>query len=317
MSDSVKVKAGEADAGGRIDAYLAGALGISRSAVARAIQEGRVRVNGAIPEKKYAVRCGDEVEYTEKEPELSEAAAQNIPLDIVFEDSDIIVINKPKGMVVHPAAGNPDGTLVNALLYHCGESLSGVGGVLRPGIVHRIDKDTSGLLVCAKNDFAHTVLSESLQVHGIVREYHALALGGFRETKGRIDLPIGRHPQDRKKMAVITGGKDAITDYEVLESFQSESGKISYLKLNLKTGRTHQIRVHSSYLGHPLLGDEVYGGGGSRFEKRHKSLLSGQTLHARALTLTHPRTGEIMHFECELPDYFKRLLEILREQNNH
>ena len=288
MSDSVKVKAGEADAGGRIDAYLAGALGISRSAVARAIQEGRVRVNGAVPEKKYAVRCGDEVEYTEKEPELSEAVAQNIPLDIVFEDSDIIVINKPKGMVVHPAAGNPDGTLVNALLYHCGESLSGVGGVLRPGIVHRIDKDTSGLLVCAKNDFAHTVLSESLQVHGIVREYHALALGGFRETKGRIDLPIGRHPQDRKKMAVITGGRDAITDYE----------------------------VHSSYLGHPLLGDELYGGGGSRFEKRHKSLLSGQTLHARALTLTHPRTGEIMHFECELPDYFKRLLEILKEQNN-
>ncbi len=310
------IKVTDADAGNRLDAYLAGAVGISRSAATRAIEEGRVRISGKTPTKKHLICPGDEIEYTECEPQPYDVCAQNIPLDIVYEDADIIVINKPKGMVVHPAAGNPDGTLVNALLYHCGESLSGIGGVLRPGIVHRIDKDTSGLLVCAKNDFSHTALSASLEVHGIVREYHALVTGGFRDGCGRVDLPIGRHPVDRKRMAVITGdgarAKNAVTDYEVLEDFFVESGKISYLKLRLQTGRTHQIRVHMSHLGHPLLGDEIYGGGKSRFEKKHKSLLSGQTLHAAALTLSHPRTGELMRFEAELPDYFGRLLEILR-----
>ncbi len=311
----MKIIVNDSDAGSRLDAYLAKSLGISRSAATRAVDEGRVTVGGKCCEKKYSVRGGDEIEYTEQEVAPSEVCAQNIPLDVVYEDADIIVINKPKGMVVHPAAGNPDGTLVNALLWHCGESLSGVGGVMRPGIVHRIDKDTSGLLVCAKNDYSHTRLSAALERHDIVREYHALVQGGFTQERGEINLPIGRHPVDRKRMAVLTASgvraKEAITDYELVESYPTDAGKVSYLKLRLKTGRTHQIRVHMSHLGHPLLGDEVYGGGRTRFEKQHKALLSGQTLHARALTLTHPRTGELMRFECELPDYFKRLLEIL------
>ena len=238
---------------------------------------------------------------------------ENIPLNVIFEDSDIIVINKPSGMVVHPAPGNYTGTLVNALLYHCKDSLSGIGGVMRPGIVHRIDKDTSGLLVVAKNDTSHRALSEELGYHGIEREYHALVRGGFKEEAGTVDLPIGRHPVDRKKMAVIKSGegaREAVTHYEVLRSY----GQISYLKLKLETGRTHQIRVHMSYLGHALLGDEVYSSTKIPFEKQHAPLFDGQILHAKRLSLTHPRTGERMTFECELPDNFKKLIEIL--ENN-
>ncbi len=305
----------EAQAGARIDAYLASYLGISRSAVCRAIDESRVSISGKTPEKKYTVKALDEIIFTEEEVKEYGVEAQNIPLNIVYEDNDIIVINKPKGMVVHPAAGNPDGTLVNALLYHCGDSLSGIGGVMRPGIVHRIDKDTSGLLVCAKNDFSHLALSAALESHDIVREYHALVQGGFTNPSGEINLPIGRHPVDRKRMAVLTASgahaKEAVTLYELINSYPTDNGKVSYLKLRLKTGRTHQIRVHMSHLGHPLLGDEVYGGGKTRFEKLHKAYLSGQALHAASLTLTHPRTGELMRFECELPYEFKKLLSIL------
>ena len=254
------------------------------------------------------------VEIELPEPTECEALPEDIPLDVVYEDDDIIVINKPSGMVVHPAPGNYSGTLVNALLYRCQGSLSGIGGVMRPGIVHRIDKDTSGLLVVAKNDLAHAALSEELKYHGIEREYHALVKGGFSEDTGKVDEPIGRHPIDRKKMAVLRGGesaREAVTHYEVVGRY----GSITHLKLLLETGRTHQIRVHMSFIGHPLLGDEVYGKSKIPFEKRHAPLLSGQALHARRLSLTHPRTGERMHFECPLPDEFKKLLEILEKEN--
>ena len=302
------------DAGKRLDAYLAEHADLSRSAAAKLIEAGAVTVRGRTCEKKYQVKTGDEIELTLPEAEEYEAVPEDIPLDVVFEDSDIIVINKPSGMVVHPAPGNYTGTLVNALLYHCRDSLSGIGGVMRPGIVHRIDKDTSGLLVVAKNDAAHRALSEELGYHGIEREYHALVRGGFREESGTVDLPIGRHPVDRKRMAVLKNGeraREAVTHYEVIRAY----GQVSYLRLRLETGRTHQIRVHMSYLGHALLGDEVYSSTKIPFEKQHAPLFDGQILHAKRLSLTHPRTGERMTFECELPDNFKKLLDILDNQN--
>ena len=301
------------DTGMRLDALVAKMSGESRSAAQRAIEEGRVTVSGKEESKKYAVREGDEICFTEAEVVPYEAEPEDIPLDVVYEDDDIIVINKPSGMVVHPAAGNFSGTLVNALLFHCKGSLSGIGGVMRPGIVHRIDKDTSGLLVCAKNDFSHRALSAELEYHGIVREYHALVNGGFSSDSGTVDAPIGRHPVDRKKMAVRSDSetsKHAVTHYEVIRRY----GKITHLKLILETGRTHQIRVHMSYTGHPLLGDTVYGGGKSTFEHRHAKLLFGQALHAKRLTLTHPRTKERMTFECELPAEFKKLIDILDQE---
>ena len=296
-------------AGKRLDAYLGEITDLSRSAAAKLIESGAVTVGGKKVEKKYQVKEGDEVDVTLPKVEEYEAEPENIPLDVVYEDSDIIVINKPSGMVVHPAPGNYTGTLVNALLYHCKDSLSGIGGVMRPGIVHRIDKDTSGLLVVAKNDFAHRALSEELGYHGIEREYHALVRGGFSSESGTVDLPIGRHPVDRKKMAVIRSerSREAVTHYEVIRAY----GQVSYLRLRLETGRTHQIRVHMSHLGHALIGDEVYASGKIPFEKQHAPLLDGQILHAKRLSLTHPRTGERMTFECELPDNFKRLIEIL------
>ena len=306
----------EADRGKRLDAYAAEVADVTRSAAARLIEEGAITVSGVVQPKKYAVKCGDEVEITLPECREAEAEPENIPLDVVYEDSDIIVINKPKGMVVHPAPGNYSGTLVNALLYHCRDSLSGIGGVMRPGIVHRIDKDTSGLLVVAKNDDAHTKLSEELKYHGIEREYRALVTGGFKDDFGTVDYPIGRHPVDRKKQAVLLNGdhtaREAITHYEVLKRF----GGVSYLALKLETGRTHQIRVHMSYVGHPLLGDEVYQKTKGQFEKKHPSLFRGQALHAKKLTLTHPRTGERMSFECELPDEFKKALDLLEKENS-
>lgn len=307
-------RANKDESGMRLDAYIAAVSDLSRSAAARLIEAGSVTVNGRLAEKKRAIAEGDVVEITLPEPEECEAQPEDIPLDVVYEDDDIIVINKPQGMVVHPAPGNYSGTLVNALLFRCRDSLSGIGGVMRPGIVHRIDKDTSGLLVVAKNDFAHTALSEELKYHGIEREYHALVKGGFGEDTGTIDLPIGRHPIDRKKMAVLKNSesaREAVTHYEVLARY----GNISYLKLMLETGRTHQIRVHMSYTGHPLLGDEVYGQSKIPFEKRHAPLLNGQALHAKRLSLTHPRTGERMTFECELPENFKELLEILEKNS--
>ena len=303
----------EKDAGMRLDVFVSENTELSRSAAAKLIECGSITVLGKEATKKYEIKCGDEIEVTLPEPELSEALPENIPLNIVYEDGDIIVINKPSGMVVHPAPGNYTGTLVNALLYHCKGSLSGIGGVIRPGIVHRIDKDTSGLLVVAKNDAAHLALSEELERHGIVREYHALVRGGFKCDTGTVDAPIGRHPVDRKKMAVLLApdahAKPAVTHYEVLRRF----GDISYVKCVLETGRTHQIRVHMAYIGHQLLGDEVYATGKTRFEKLHAPLFDGQALHAKRLTLTHPKTRERMSFECDLPQNFKKILEILEE----
>ena len=306
---------GAENAGERLDSFLAKDPSLSRSAAARLCDEGAVTVNGAPARKKRLLAEGDTVEVALPEPIPDTAEPEDIPLSVVYEDGDIIVIDKPKGMVVHPAAGNPSGTLVNALLYHCKGQLSGIGGVLRPGIVHRIDKDTGGLLVAAKNDAAHRVLAAALEVHDIKREYRALVNGGFRDDSGTVDLPIGRHPTDRKRMAVLRDGdgksREAVTHYRVLERF----GGVSYLALQLETGRTHQIRVHMSHLGHPLVGDTVYGGGRTPFERHHAPLLSGQCLHAVRLTLRHPRTGEDMCFESPLPEDFEKLLAILRTES--
>ena len=227
-----------------------------------------------------------------------DALPQNIPLDVVYEDGDVIVVNKPKGLVVHPAPGHPDGTLVNALLFHCGGSLSGVGGTLRPGIVHRIDRDTSGLIIAAKNDFAHQALAAQLQDHSLARTYECIAVGGFREDAGTVDAPIGRHPAERKKMAVVPGGRPAVTHWEVLERFSGHT----HLRCRLETGRTHQIRVHLAYLGRPILGDTVYGA------KKAVPGLQGQCLHAVGLRFRHPRTGEAVELSCPLPEEFRAVL---------
>ena len=314
MRDNIILCATGEDVGTRLDAFVSANCELTRSAAARLIEEGAITVGGAQVAKNYKLRAGYCVEILMPEPVSSEAQPEDIPLDIVFEDSDIIVINKPSGMVVHPAPGNYTGTLVNALLFHMQGSLSGIGGVLRPGIVHRIDKDTSGLLVVAKTDEAHTTLSAGLKDHSIKREYLALVKGGFKEDAGKVDLPIGRHPQDRKRMAVIRdsrhAAREAVTHYEVLERY----GEISYLKLNLETGRTHQIRVHMAAKGHALIGDEVYGSPTTRFEREHKNLLSGQMLHATKLTFEHPISKELLTFECDLPENFRRALEILRSK---
>ena len=239
------------------------------------------------------------------DPEPIEAIPQDIPLDVVYEDADVIVVNKPVGMVVHPAAGHPDGTLVNALLYHCGGSLSGINGKLRPGIVHRIDRDTSGLIIAAKNDASHLALAAQLEDHSLYREYHAIAVGGFREDGGTVDAPIARHPVDRKKMAIDwVNGKNAVTHWEVLERYSG----YTYLKCRLETGRTHQIRVHLAFLGHPLLGDVVYGA------KKPVPGLTGQCLHARKLSFVHPKTGKRLTVECPLPDWFEAARERLKKQ---
>ena len=308
-------KVEDGDAKKRLDVIVSEAAKISRSAAQKLIEGGEVLVFGKPENKKYTAKEGDVIEISIPEPEELSVEAENIPLNVVYEDEDIIVINKPSGMVVHPAPGNYSGTLVNALLYHCRDSLSGIGGVMRPGIVHRIDKDTSGLLVVAKNDDAHTKLSRELESHGIVREYHALVRGGFSEDEGTVDAPIGRHPVDRKKMAVILDGKGtakpAVTHYFVNKSY----GEVTYLRLILETGRTHQIRVHMSYKGHALLGDEVYAKTKTRFEKLHAPLFDGQALHAKRLELTHPRTNERMTFECELPENFKKMLRLLEGES--
>jgi 23S rRNA pseudouridine1911/1915/1917 synthase len=306
----------EKDIGLRLDTYLASVADVSRSAAARWIADGAVTVSGAPANKKMLLKAGDVIALTLPDIAPMEAVPENIPLDIVYEDEVLLVINKPSGLVVHPAAGNPSGTLVNALLYHCGDTLSGIGGVLRPGIVHRIDKDTSGLLVVAKTDAAHRALAAQLEDHSLYREYHALVNGGMPNDEGTVSLPIGRHPVDRKKMAVIRDGshtaKQAVTHYTVLARY----GSISYLKLRLQTGRTHQIRVHMAALGHPLLGDTVYGGGGTPFEKKHARLLDGQTLHARCLSFVHPISGERVSFSSPLPENFSTLLDILEKQTN-
>ena len=265
-------------------------------------------MNGAPAAKNTRIAAGDEVGITLPPVRETATLPEDIPIEIVFEDDDLAVVNKPKGMVVHPAAGNESGTLVNALLYRMGDRLSGIGGERRPGIVHRIDKDTSGLLVVAKNDFAHTVLSDSLKEHGIDREYKAVSVGNLRDAQGTVDRPIGRNPRDRKKMAVVPGGRPAVTHYTVAEQFDG----FDLLDLKLETGRTHQIRVHLSSIGHPLLGDTLYGGGHTKFERQNADLLIGQTLHAYRLTFRHPRSGETLCFTAPLPPYFEAILAKLR-----
>lgn len=295
------------DVGKRLDVYVAERGGITRSASAKLTERGAVKVNGVKMPKNYRLREGDTVDIDFPEPIPDRAEPENIPLDIVYEDDYLLIVNKPKGMVVHPAAGNPTGTLVNALLYHCGTSLSGINGVIRPGIVHRIDKDTSGLLAVAKTDAAHVSLAEQISSHSFGRRYEAVINGHLRDESGTVDAPIGRHPVDRKKMAIVKGGKPAVTHYSVVSRLE----KADHIALQLETGRTHQIRVHMASLGHPLLGDTVYGGGKSRFEVTHASLLSGQCLHAKTISFVHPITGELMKFDSALPEYFTECLRLL------
>ena len=295
------------DGGGRLDVYLAAQLPeYTRSRLQAMIRDGDVLVNGASVKSGFKLSADDKICVKQREAVSMAATAQDIALDILYEDKDIIVINKPQGMVVHPAAGHYEGTLVNALLHHCGD-LSGVGGVIRPGIVHRIDKDTSGILVAAKNDAAHEGLSAQWRVHSIKRIYHAILHGMIAENQGVIDAPIGRHPRDRKKMAVEPkNGKNAVTHYQVLERLPF--AQCTYTQLELETGRTHQIRVHMSHLGHPVVGDPVYGPKKSPYLR----LLNGQALHAKILGFNHPISGEYLEFNSELPAYFQQLLEELR-----
>ena len=292
------------EAGVRIDKYLTEQLpDITRSYLQKLLKDGSVQMNGKPVKASTKTASEAVIELTIPKPEEPEILPEEIPLDILYEDSDVILINKPKDMVVHPAAGHYTGTLVNALMYHCKGDLSGINGVLRPGIVHRIDKDTTGVLIVCKNDKAHNALAEQLKEHSITRKYRAIVCGNLKEDEGTVDAPLGRHPQDRKKMAIVrTGGKRAVTHYRVLERF----GNYTYIECQLETGRTHQIRVHMASLGHPLLGDEIYGRVKSPFK------LEGQTLHAMVLGFIHPTTGEYMEFEAPLPEYFEKLLEKLR-----
>lgn len=294
----------EKNAGERLDSYLAAAVDISRSAAARWIEEGRVLVNGATTEKKYRIAGGETLSLTPPEAEETPVQPQAIALDVVYEDEDVIVVNKPKGLVVHPAPGHSNGTLVNALLYHCGDSLSGIGGEKRPGIVHRIDKDTSGLLIAAKNDAAHRSLSAQLADHTLRRTYECLAAGNFRQDSGTVNAPIGRSGKDRKKMAVVSNGRAAVTHWEVLGRYQG----VTHLRCRLETGRTHQIRVHLSYIGHPILGDTVYGA------KKAVPGLNGQCLHAVGLQFIHPRSGELVELSCPLPEEFQAYLHKLERR---
>ena len=290
--------------GERLDALLSSAMPeLSRSFIQQLIAQGAVTVNGRRAKKSDRPQMGDAIEVILPEAKPLEVTAQDIPLDIVYEDEDVIVVNKPRGMVVHPAPGHEDGTLVNALLYHCGGSLSGINGVLRPGIVHRIDKDTSGLIIAAKNDAAHRALAEQLKDHTLSRVYEAVVCGSMREDSGTVDAPIGRHPTDRKRRAVTQkGSKEAVTHWLVLERFPG----YTHIQCSLETGRTHQIRVHMAYIGRPILGDTVYG------RKKPELGLEGQCLHARRLRFIHPSTGAPMEVECPLPEYFVGVLEKLR-----
>lgn len=288
--------------GVRLDKFLADKTDKTRSFIQKAIDDGCVMINGKTALGKTKVKLNDEIDFEEPEVTTAEIKPQDIPLEIVYEDDDLIIINKPKGMVVHPAPGNPDNTLVNAVMAHCGDRLSTINSVVRPGIVHRIDKDTSGLLVIAKNDESHLKLSEQFKVHSIERVYTAVVKGKFRETTGTVNAPIGRHPVHRKKMAVTDkNSKSAVTHFEVLE----ELSGYSLVKCKLETGRTHQIRVHMSYIGHTLLGDTLYG-------DKNKLKIEGQVLHAGVLGFNHPRTGEFMRFESPLPEEFQRILNIIR-----
>ena len=297
--EPILLQTSEEDRGARLDAFLARAMeDLTRSAAAKAIEEGRVLVSGKVPSKSLKLTGNETIEFTPEEPAPIDAVPQDIPLDVVYEDDDAIVVNKPSGLVVHPAPGHPDGTLVNALLYHCGASLSGVGGALRPGIVHRIDRDTSGLIIAAKNDYAHQFLSAQLADHTLARTYECIVVGNLREDRGTVDAPIARDSRDRKRMAVVPGGRRAVTHWTVLARYPG----YTHVQCRLETGRTHQIRVHMAYLGHPILGDTVYGA------KKPVPGLTGQCLHAVGLQFIHPRTKELVSLSCPLPGEFTAAL---------
>ena len=297
--EPILLQTSEEDRGARLDAFLARAMeDLTRSAAAKAIEEGRVLVSGKVPSKSLKLTGNETVEFTPEEPAPIDAVPQDIPLDIVYEDDDVIVVNKPSGLVVHPAPGHSDGTLVNALLFHCGASLSGVGGALRPGIVHRIDRDTSGLIIAAKNDYAHQFLSAQLADHTLARTYECIVVGNLREDSGTVDAPIARDSRDRKRMAVVPGGRRAVTHWTVLARYPG----YTHVQCRLETGRTHQIRVHMAYLGHPILGDTVYGA------KKPVPGLTGQCLHAVGLQFIHPRTKELVSLSCPLPGEFTAAL---------
>lgn len=295
--------AGEESKDLRLDVFLKQNIEeISRTYIQKLIKDGYANVNGTVPKTNYKVNSGDKVCLNVPETEEPDIVAQEMPLDIVYEDDDVILINKPKGMVVHPASGHYTGTLVNGLMHHCKDNLSGINGVLRPGIVHRIDMDTTGILIACKNDVAHQKISEQLKEHSITRRYRALVYGVIKEDEGVVDAPIGRHPIDRKKMAInLKNGKNAITHYRVLERFR----EYTYIECELETGRTHQIRVHMASLHHPLVGDQVYG------PEKNPFHLQGQCLHAMVLGFVHPRTHEYMEFCADLPQYFSELLKKL------
>ncbi len=301
---AVTITIQEIDDGKRLDLFMAEAFPEqSRSYFQKIIREGRILVNGKAGKSGYKVAMGDVLSVDLPQPQELSIQPENIPLDILYEDEDIIIINKPKGMVVHPAPGHYSGTVVNALLYHCKDSLSGINGVLRPGIVHRIDKDTTGVIVACKNDHAHRCIAEQLKKHSITRTYHAIVLHRIKEKEGTVEGCIGRHPADRKKMAVnVKNGKDAVTHYRVLDEL---NGRYTYISCELETGRTHQIRVHMASIGHPVLGDTVYGPAKCPFA------LEGQTLHAKTLGFVHPSTGNYVEFDAPLPPYFQELLKKL------
>ncbi len=292
----------------RLDKYISELdLGLSRSSIVNLIEDGNILVNGKQANKNYKLKLNDEISVTVPDPVEYEAKAENIPLDIVYEDNDLLVVNKPKGMVVHPAVGNYDGTLVNALLYHCGDSLSGINGVLRPGIVHRIDKDTSGLLIVAKNDLSHSGLAEQIKEHSFTREYEAVVFGTLKDDSGTVNAPIGRNYIDRKKMCVTAkNSKEAITHYSVIKRYKG----YTHIKCRLETGRTHQIRVHMAYLGHPVAGDLVYG------VKNEKVAFVGQCLHARKIGFVHPISKQYLEFSSELPPYFRAFIDKLEKISN-
>lgn len=294
--------------GERIDRFLSGNLeALSRSYIQKLLKESRILVNNNTVKANYKILKGDQIDIQIPEPEILDIRPENIPLDILYEDDDILIVNKPKGMVVHPSPGHYNHTLVNAVLYHCGDRLSGINGVLRPGIVHRIDMDTTGSLLICKNDHAHQILAEQLKDHSITRKYQAVVYGNLKADSGTVDAPIGRHPIDRKKMSTKSlHGKRAVTHFTVLERF----GNYTYIECTLETGRTHQIRVHMASVGHPILGDTVYGPARCPFR------LQGQTLHAKTLGFVHPSTGEYMEFDAPLPEYFSALLDKLRQSGS-
>ena len=295
------------DSGQRLDKWLQLQLpDMTRSAVQKLIEQGNVTRNGMTVSKNGKGNAGDVIEVIVPQPKPLEVTAQDIPLDILYEDNDLLVVNKPKGMVVHPAAGHTSGTIVNALLYHCKDSLSGINGVIRPGIVHRIDMDTTGVIIACKNDASHNCIAAQLKEHSITRRYYAIVHGNLKEDEGVIDAPIGRDPNNRKRMAINhKNGKNAVTHYKVLERF----GRFTWIECRLETGRTHQIRVHMASIGHPLLGDALYGPTKCPYQ------LQGQTLHAYVLGFIHPSTGEYMEFQAPLPDYFEDLLKKLRQSS--